>query len=291
MFCGVGTAIVTPFKDGEVDYRAYEKLVRWQVENGVDAIVVAGTTGEGATLTVDERNKLTSLTKEICGPAIQVIVSTGTNDTRKTLELSKNAQQHGADAVLVVTPYYNKPTQEGLYAHYRFLSERLDIPIIIYNVPSRTGVNILPETVARLASDCSNIVAIKEANPDVGQSDEIYRLTWAMNFYIYSGNDDRAFHTMCAGAKGVISVASNVIPKAMVEMTHSILNGDVKRALEIHFRYLKLMKLLFIETNPIPVKALLSLMGFIQNELRLPLVPASPQTIDKLSQVLKELGT
>lgn len=291
MFIGVGTAIVTPFKDGEVDYRAYERLVRWQVENGVDAIVVAGTTGEGATLTVYERNKLTSLTKEICGPDIQVIVGTGTNDTRKTLELSKNAQQHGADAILVVTPYYNKPTQEGLYAHYRFLSERLDIPIIIYNVPSRTGVNISPETVARLASDCSNIVAIKEANPDVGQSDEIYRLTCAMNFYIYSGNDDRAFHMMCAGAKGVISVASNVIPKAMVEMTHSILNGDVKRALEIHLKYLKLMKLLFIETNPIPVKALLSLMGFIQNELRLPLVPASPQTIDKLSQVLKELGT
>ncbi|ODN30498.1 4-hydroxy-tetrahydrodipicolinate synthase [Fervidobacterium thailandense] len=290
MFSGVGTAIVTPFKDGEVDYQAYERLVRWQVESGVSAIIVAGTTGEGATLTVDERNRLTSLTKEICGAAVQVIVGTGTNDTRKTLELSKNAQQHGADAVLIVTPYYNKPTQEGLYAHYRFLSERLDIPIVIYNVPSRTGVNISPETVARLASDCPNIVAIKEANPDVSQSDEIYRLTRGMNFYIYSGNDDRAFHMMCAGAKGVISVASNVIPRAMVEMTQAVLNGDVKTALEIHVRYLKLMKLLFIETNPIPVKAMLSLMGFIQNELRLPLVPASQQTIDKLSQALKELG-
>ncbi|ABS59939.1 dihydrodipicolinate synthase [Fervidobacterium nodosum Rt17-B1] len=289
MFTGVGTAIVTPFSNGEVDYGSYEKLVRWQIESGVKAIVVAGTTGEGVTLTVEEREKLVALTKQICEGKAQVIVGTGTNDTRKTLELSLSAEKSGADALLIVTPYYNKPTQEGLYAHYKYLSERLSKPIIIYNVPSRTGVNISPETVARLASDCKNIVAIKEANTDVNQADEIYRLTNG-DFYIYSGNDDRAFHMICAGAKGVISVASNIIPEQMVELANKTLQNDVVTARNIHFKYLELMKVLFVETNPIPVKAALNLLGIIKNELRLPLVPAKQSTVELLEKVMKKVG-
>lgn len=287
VFTGVGTAIVTPFKNGEVDYEAYRSLVSWQLDAGVAAIVVAGTTGEGATLTIEERNRLTELTKELCAGRAQVIVGTGTNDTRKSLELSLEAQRHGADAVLVVTPYYNKPTQDGLYAHYRYLSERLDVPIVIYNVPSRTGVNIAPETVAKLASDCKNIVAIKEANPDVAQADEIYRLTGG-SFYIYSGNDDRAFHMICAGARGVISVASNVVPHEMVKLVAHLLNGELTQARELHMRLLRLFKMLFVETNPIPVKAMLHLMGKIENELRLPLVPASESTMSKLRGLVSE---
>jgi 4-hydroxy-tetrahydrodipicolinate synthase len=289
MFTGVGTAIVTPFNDGEVDYETYKKLVEWQLESGVQAIVVAGTTGEGATLSLFEREKLTVLTKKICEKKAQVIVGTGTNDTHKTLELSKNAEQNGADALLIVTPYYNKPTQEGLYAHYRYLSERLDKSIIIYNVPSRTGINIAPETVARLASDCKNIKAIKEANSDINQADEIYRLTEG-KFVIYSGNDDRAFHMVCAGAKGVISVASNVIPAQIVKLIDLALKGQVSQARELHFKYLELMKVLFVESNPIPVKAALSLMGIIRNELRLPLVSAKTSTIELLKNSLKKVG-
>jgi len=290
MFHGVGTAIVTPFINGEVDYESYERIVRWQVENGVSAIIVAGTTGEGATLIAEERERLTALTKEICEGKAQVIVGTGTNDTKKTLELSLSAQKFGADAVLIVTPYYNKPTQEGLYAHYKYLSERLDVPIIIYNVPSRTGVNISPETVARLAVECRNIKAIKEANPDVAQSDEIYRLTRDLDFYIYSGNDDRAFHMICAGAKGVISVASNVVPARMVKMVNAIFSGDISKALKIHMELIPLFKALFIETNPLPVKAAMYLMRLLNNEFRLPLVPPKESTVEKLRGILKELG-
>lgn len=289
MFTGVGTAIVTPFSDGQVDYEAYKSLVKWQIDSGVRAIIVAGTTGEGATLTLDERERLIALTKELCDDRVQVIAGTGTNDTHKTLELSLSAEKSGADALLIVTPYYNKPTQEGLYAHYKYLSERLSKPIVIYNVPTRTGVNIAPETVARLASDCKNILAIKEANSDVNQADEIYRLTNGQ-FYIYSGNDDRAFHMMCSGSKGVISVASNVIPKQMVELADSTLNGDINTARKIHFEYLELMKVLFIESNPIPLKAALWLMGMMKNELRLPLVPAKQSTIETLRKTLEKVG-
>lgn len=288
-FVGVGTAIVTPFCDNQVDFEAYKQLVQWQIASGVNAIIVAGTTGEGATLTIEERNRLTEITKEICQGKAQVIVGTGTNDTHKTLELSLNARNSGADAVLIVTPYYNKPTQEGLYAHYKYLSERLDIPIVIYNVPSRTGVNISPETVARLATECKNIVAIKEANSDVNQSDEIYRLTNG-KFVIYSGNDDRAFHIACAGAKGVISVASNVIPSQMVEIMNYTLENNVPKAREIHFKYLELMKTLFIETNPLPVKTALYLMGKIKNEFRLPLVPPKQTTVESVRKTLERLG-
>ncbi len=290
LFMGVGTAVVTPFKNGEVDYESYRKLVKWQVDSGVKAIVVAGTTGEGATLRLEERERLISISKEICECKAQIIVGTGTNDTQKALELSLNAQKSGADALLIVTPYYNKPTQDGLYEHYKYIAERVDRPIIIYNVPSRTGINIAPETVAKLAESVQNIRAIKEANADVNQADEIYRLTRGMNFYIYSGNDDRAFHMICAGARGVISVASNVIPTQMVQLVDAALSSNISRALDIHMRYLELMKALFIETNPLPVKAALYLMNMIENEFRLPLTPPKASTIEKLRAVLISLG-
>ncbi|AEH50195.1 4-hydroxy-tetrahydrodipicolinate synthase [Pseudothermotoga thermarum] len=291
MFEGVCTAIVTPFKNGEVDYQAYEALVKWQLESGVKAIVVAGTTGEGSTLTEEERSQLTRLTKQLCEGKAKVIVGTGSNDTRKALHLSLLAQKDGADGVLVVTPYYNRPTQEGLYQHYKFLAERLSIPIIIYNVPTRTGVNILPETVVRLARDFPNIVGIKEANPDVNQADEIIKLSRrnGLNLMVWSGNDDRTLHMMAAGAHGVISVVSNVLPRETVEMVEAALKGDLKRAQRLHYQLLDVVKLLFIETNPIPVKAMLYVMGKIENELRLPLVPASEATMEKIRKCVEKM--
>lgn len=292
MFRGVATAIVTPFKGGEVDYEAYSKLVKWQLESGVRAIVVAGTTGEGATLTEYERERLTVLTKELCQDRAKVIVGTGTNDTRKTLELSLLAQRCGADGVLVVTPYYNRPTQNGLYAHYKYLSERLQIPIIIYNVPTRTGVNIAPETLLKIASDCKNVIGVKEANSDVNQADETIRLCRSANveFNVWSGNDDRTLHMIAAGAAGVISVVSNAFPQMTVEMVECALRSDFVEARKYHYILLEMVKLLFIETNPIPIKALLWLMGKIENELRLPLVPASESTVNKLRAAYEKLA-
>ncbi len=291
MFRGVGTAIVTPFKNGEVDYQAYGKLVEWQIESGVSAIIVAGTTGEGATLTEEERTKLTQITKEICNGKAKVIVGTGTNDTQKTLKFSKLAENDGADGVLIVTPYYNKPTQGGLYEHYRYLAERLSIPIIVYNVPSRTGVNISPETVVKLAKDFKNIIGLKEANADVNQADEVIRLLREENlrFYVWSGNDDRTLHMISAGCDGVISVVSNALPKEMVELVNYALSSDFPKAREIHYKLLPAMKLFFIETNPIPVKAFLHLLGNIENELRLPLVSATNSTIEKLKNLIENL--
>jgi 4-hydroxy-tetrahydrodipicolinate synthase len=290
MFKGVGTAIVTPFKNGRIDYSAYRNLVKWQLAEKIQAIVVAGTTGEGATLTDKEREKLTSITKEMCSDRAKVIVGTGTNDTEKTLHLSHLASKNGADAVLVVSPYYNKPTQKGLIEHYKYLSERLNIPLIIYNVPSRTGVNINPETVAYLADRCKNIIGIKEANTDVSQADEIIRLISRKDFYVWSGNDDRTIHLMSVGAAGVISVFSNISPENMVRLTGAMLDKNYELARKTHFENLELMKSLFIETNPVPIKAALWLMGKIKNELRLPMTGASRSTIETLRDLLAKKG-
>ncbi len=291
MFEGVCTAIVTPFRNGEVDYRAYEELLKWQVENGIKAVVVAGTTGEGSTLSEHERSELTRLTKEICQDKVKVIVGTGSNDTKRTLQLSLLAQKDGADGVLVVTPYYNRPTQEGLYQHYKYLAERISIPIIIYNVPTRTGVNISPETVIRLAREFPNIVGIKEANADINQADEIIKLSrrHQINIMVWSGNDDRTLHMIAAGGHGVVSVVSNVLPFETVQMVEAALAGDFKKAQKIHYELLDAVKLLFLETNPIPVKAMLYLMGKIENELRLPLVPASEATVEKIKKFVERI--
>lgn len=292
MFRGVGTAIVTPFKDGEVDYSAYEKLVKFQLENGVDALIVLGTTGEAPTVNDVEREKLISRTLELVNNRIPIIVGAGTNSTEKTVKLVKQAEKLGVDGVLIVTPYYNKPTQNGLYEHYKYISERTNLKIIVYNVPGRTGVNIAPETMVKLVEDCPNITGLKEAAPNMNQIDMMVKLTKAVrnDFMVYSGNDDLAFYLMCSGGDGVISVASNVIPKEMVQMCKAVFSNDLTEASKIHHRYFELMKTLFIETNPIPVKTALWLMGYIENEFRLPLVRATETTVKKLESVLQECG-
>ncbi|ACM23148.1 MULTISPECIES: 4-hydroxy-tetrahydrodipicolinate synthase [Thermotoga] len=292
MFRGVGTAIVTPFKNGELDLEAYERLVRYQLDGGVSALIVLGTTGEAPTVNDDERERLVSKTLEIVDGKIPVIVGAGTNSTEKTLKLVKQAEKLGADGVLIVTPYYNKPTQEGLYQHYKYISERTDLKIIVYNVPGRTGVNVLPETAARIASDLKNVVGIKEANGDIDQIDRTVTLTKSArsDFMVWSGNDDRTFYLLCAGGDGVISVVSNVAPKQMSDLCAEFFSGNIEKAREIHRKLRPLMKALFVETNPIPVKAALSLMGYVENELRLPLVPASEKTVELLKGVLRESG-
>ncbi|MCD6551033.1 4-hydroxy-tetrahydrodipicolinate synthase [Thermotoga sp.] len=292
MFRGVGTAIVTPFKNGELDLDAYERLVNYQIEGGVSALIVLGTTGEAPTVNDNERERLISKTLEIVGGRIPIVVGAGTNSTEKTLKLVRQAEKLGVDGVLIVTPYYNKPTQEGLYQHYRYISERTSLKIIVYNVPGRTGVNILPETAARIAADLKNVVGIKEANGDIDQIDRTVALTKnaRSDFMVWSGNDDRTFYLLCAGGDGVISVASNVAPKHMSDLCSEFFKGNLEKAREIHRKLKPLMKALFLETNPIPVKAALSLMGYVENELRLPLVPASEKTVEHLKGILRESG-
>jgi len=292
MFRGVGTAIVTPFKDGKIDFSAYKKLLNFQLENGVDALIVLGTTGEAPTVNDEEREKLIDKTLELANNKVPIIVGAGTNSTEKTIRMVKQAEKLGADGVLLVTPYYNKPTQNGLYEHYRYISERTSLKIIVYNVPGRTGVNIAPETMVRLVEDCENIAGLKEAAANMNQIDRMVKLTKDVrnDFMVYSGNDDHAFHLMCTGGDGVISVASNIIPGEIAQMCHSLFAGNLERAREIHHKYFTLMKTLFIETNPIPVKTALWLMGYIENEFRLPLVKATESTVEKLKEVLRESG-
>lgn len=289
MVRGVGTAMITPFRENEVDYEALKKFVRYQIESGVHFLLVLGTTGEAPAVTDDEREKIVSTVLEEVNGKVPVIVGAGTNSTKKTLKMVKNAERLGADGVLLVTPYYNKPTQDGLYEHYKFISERTDIRIILYNVPSRTGVNMLPDTVVKIAENLKNVVGLKEASGNMSQVDDvIFKIkSIRKDFLIYSGNDDQAFHLMCSGGDGVISVVSNMIPRDISRMCEFLFEGNLKEALKIHKKYFNLMKGLFIETNPIPVKAGLSIMGFIKNELRLPLVPAKKSTVEKLKEIMK----
>jgi len=292
MVRGVGTAMITPFRDGEVDYEALRRFVRFQIENDVHFLLVLGTTGEAPAVNDDEREKIVSTVLEEVDGKVPVVVGAGTNSTEKTLKMVKNAEKLGADGVLLVTPYYNKPTQDGLYEHYKFISERTDLGIILYNVPGRTGVNMLPDTVVRIAEDLKNVVGLKEASGNMSQVDDvIFKVKSAReDFLVYSGNDDQAFHLMCSGGDGVISVVSNMVPKDISRMCELLFEGNLREALEIHKKYFKLMKGLFIETNPIPVKAGLSLMGLIKNELRLPLVPARESTVKKLKEIMKGCG-
>lgn len=291
MFRGVGTAIITPFRNGELDTATYEKILNFQITNGVKAVFVLGTTGEAPTVEIEESTELISKTVEMCNGKIEVIVGGGTNSTKKTVENVKHAQRHGADGVLVVTPYYNKPSQRGLYEHYKYISEHTDTNIIIYNVPSRTGVNILPETTYKIASDCKNVKGLKEANPDINQIDmDILALKDLEGFRVYSGNDDSAFHLLCSGGDGIVSVASNVIPRQMQDMCDFVFSGNIEKAREIHMKYFNFFKALFVESNPIPVKAAMSLIGFGSGELRLPLVNASEKTIETLKEAMKKSG-
>lgn len=287
MFKGAGVAIVTPFKEGKVDFESYEKLIDFQLENNTQALIVLGTTGEASTQTFEEREKVIGLAVKKVAGKIPVIIGTGSNSTQKSIEHTKQAEDLGADGVLLVTPYYNKCTQNGLIKHYTEIAKSTSLSVILYNVPSRTGVNIEPETVAEL-SKIENIVAVKEASGNISQILEIKRLV-PKDFRIYSGNDDQIIPIYACGGSGVISVSSNVIPKEMQQMCEAFMSGNVGEALKMQVLYKKFLNLLFCEVNPIPVKAALNAMGYIENELRLPLTPMEENNKSKLIEEMKKL--
>lgn len=285
MFKGAITAIVTPFMNGEIDWKAYEKLISFQIKGGINGIVPCGTTGESATLSYDEHNKVVEMTVNFVKKRVPVIAGTGANSTDEAIELTNHAKKVGADASLQITPYYNKPTQEGLYRHFKKIAEHIDIPIILYNVPGRTGVNLLPETVARL-SQIPNIVGIKEASGNINQVTEICKNVKKKNFSVLSGDDALTLPILSVGGCGVISVASNIIPSKVAKLVAYYLSGKTKESLKLHQELYDLMQALFIETNPIPVKTALYLMGMIKNEFRLPLCEISDNNLTKLKKIL-----
>lgn len=287
LFTGCATAIVTPFKEGNLDEDAYLRLLDRQLEGGCKALVVCGTTGESAALTDTERYRLLRLTVSNTHNRIPIIAGAGSNDTRTTLRLIRIAEEAGADALLLVTPYYNKTTQSGLLAHYAYLADRTALPILIYEVPSRTGVTIAPETMA-LLSRHPRIWGVKEAGTDLERLSDAIRLC-EQDFAFYSGNDSLAVPMFSLGAKGLISVASNLLPMEFGELCDSALRGEYTQAAESHYRYLELMELLFSEVNPIHVKEALSMMGLCSPELRLPLVPMTEQNRNKLKDSMIQL--
>jgi 4-hydroxy-tetrahydrodipicolinate synthase len=285
LFEGSMVALVTPFRKGKVDEPAVRRLLEFHLKERTDVIVPAGTTGESATLSHEEHRRVMSMAVEYAKGKVPVVCGAGSNYTEEALGLIRYAKRIGADGVLVVTPYYNRPTQEGLYRHYEFLARKVDLPIILYNVPGRTGVSIAPETVARLAK-IPNIVAIKEASGSLDQVDQILQLC---DITVLSGEDSLTMPMIAVGARGVISVTANIVPGLVREMVHALLNGALDEGRELHQKLYPLSKTLFIETNPIPVKTALGMMGLIRPELRLPLCEMSAANRAKLKSVLKEL--
>jgi len=288
MFKGAIVAIVTPIKNGKFDKKSFKNLIEFQIKNKIEGILPCGCTGEPATLTTEEHKEVISYTVEIVNKRVPVIAGTGSNNTKEAIELTQFAEKVGADAALLITPYYNKPTPTGLYQHYKKVAESVSIPIILYNVPSRTGISILPETVAKL-SEIKNIVGIKEASGSLDQVSKIISIC-PENFTVLSGDDSLTLPIMSVGGKGVVSVAANIVPYKISEMVNSALSGNWAEARKIHLELFPLFKILFIETNPIPVKASLSLMGMIYPEWRLPLTPPTEENLKKIKSLLKSMG-
>lgn len=289
MFRGTYTAIVTPFKDGKVDEPSLERLIRAQIKGGVDGIVPVGTTGESPTLSFEEHIAVVERSVEWAGGKVQVMAGTGANSTDEAIYLTKAAEHAGADASLQVAPYYNKPTQEGLFQHFRAIAKNTKLPIVLYSIPGRCGVEIAVETVERLARECSNIVGIKEAG---GAPDRVSQLRAALGpkFSILSGDDSLTLPFMSVGADGVISVASNIVPKEVSQMVKAFAEGNARAALKIHTRLFPLFRNLFIETNPVPIKAALAMRGMLKEEYRLPLVPMQSRNRELLQRTLESCG-
>ena len=288
MFKGSIVAIVTPFKNNRVDEKAMGDLIEWHISEGTDAIVPCGTTGESATLDYDEHYRVIEHTIQVVNGRVPVIAGTGANSTDETIMMTRKAKELGADGALLVAPYYNKPTQEGLYRHYRKVAEEVNIPIVLYNVPGRTAVNMLPETVARL-TEVKNIVAIKEATGNMAQVSDVLGLC-GDRITVLSGDDFTTFALMALGGKGVISVSANVAPRDVSEMCRAFENGDIDESRRLHFKLEPLNKAMFIETNPIPAKTSLSMMGKIEEEFRLPLCSMSDENRGKLRKILANYG-
>ena len=288
MFRGTYTAIVTPFKNGQIDEDAFRKLIDFQINNGVEGIVPVGTTGEAATLDYDEHLKVIEITVQQAKGRCKIIAGTGSNSTREAIELTLKAEKLGIDCALLASPYYNKPTQEGVYRHYRAIAESSSLSLMLYNVPARTAGEIGIETCARLARDCQTIVAIKEAG---GSTDRVSALKNVLppEFTILSGDDSMTLPFMAVGAVGVVSVASNIIPKPMTELVNNFLGERPTDSMRVHLRYFQLFKDLFLESNPIPVKTALNLMGMIDAEFRLPLCEMGTANREQLSRTLRAL--
>lgn len=287
IFEGVATALVTPmYDDGTINYDRLKSLIDEQIEDGIPALVICGTTGESATMTLEEHSEVIRVAIKHAAGRIKIIAGAGSNDTACAAALAKEAEEAGADALLIVTPYYNKATQGGLVAHYKYIAERVSLPIILYNVPSRTGCNIKPETYAKLA-EIDNIVAIKEANGDISSVVKT-RLLCGDKLDIYSGNDDQIVPIMALGGKGVISVLSNIMPKETVELCDKMFSGDVEGAAAMQIELSSLIDALFIEVNPIPVKEAMNLMGLGMGPLRLPMTPMEENTKAVLVNELKK---
>ena len=288
IFEGMASAIITPLNEKGIDYELFAKLIEWQIAEGIDGLVVCGTTGEGATLTDEEhKSAIEFMVKQVNG-RVPVIAGTGSNDTAYAVELTKHASLMGVDGVLTVTPYYNKATQKGLIKSFTQIADASSVPVILYNVPSRTGVNIAPKTVLELSKH-PNINAIKEASGDISQIAEIAHLC-GDNINIYSGNDDQVVPIMSLGGKGCISVLSNLLPKETSEMCRLFREGDVKAAARLQLKYIPLINALFSEVNPIPVKAAMAKMGFCEDYLRLPLTPMEDATRENLYLQMKNAG-
>ena len=287
MLKGSIVALVTPFKNnGEVDEERLRILINWHIKNKTDAILVCGTTGESATLSHEEHRRVVQIASEETKGKVPLVAGAGSNSTREALELVSFARQVKADAALVITPYYNKPTQEGMYEHYKKISEVVDLPIVIYNVPARTGVNILPETVAKIYKDCNNVIGIKEASGVLDQITKIMTLV-DNKFLLLSGSDEVTLPILSVGGAGAISVSANIVPEQNHLFIDSFLKGDFKKAKDAQLYLYDLIKMLFIETNPIPVKTALGLMGLIEPNLRLPLCKMTSDNLEKLKSALK----
>jgi len=286
MFKGSMVALVTPFKNGKIDEKALKELVEFHIKNGTAALVPCGTTGESATLSYDEHDKVIEQTVQFAKGRIPVIAGTGSNSTEEAIALTRHAKKTGADASLQVSPYYNRPTQKGLYLHFKAIAEAVDITIILYNIASRTGVNIEPETFVKLA-EIKNIIGVKEASGSLEQMARIRKLC-PKNFLLISGDDALTLPVMSIGGVGVISVVGNIIPRDVADMCKAFETGNVKKAEELHYKMLPLVKAIFIETNPIPVKTAMGLMKMCEPDLRLPMCEMLPENKDKLIKVLKE---
>ncbi|MDD5060589.1 MAG: 4-hydroxy-tetrahydrodipicolinate synthase [Candidatus Omnitrophica bacterium] len=289
MFKGSIVAIVTPFHNGKVDEKKLRNLIDFQIKNGTSGIVPCGTTGESATLNFDEHEKVIEITIEHVNKRVPVIAGTGSNSTEEAIMLTRQAASAGADASLQVSPYYNRPTQKGLYEHFKAIAQSVKIPIILYNIAGRTGVNIEPDTIAKLAHDCRNIVAVKEASGNLDQMSRIKQLC-PKEFELISGDDSLTLPVLSIGGIGIISVVANIVPHDVASLVSAFEKGDLKKARDLHYKLLPLIKAVFLETNPIPVKTAMGLLGMCESDLRLPMCPMSPENLEKLKKALKDYG-
>jgi 4-hydroxy-tetrahydrodipicolinate synthase len=289
MFQGSIVALVTPFRGGKVDEPTLRKLVDMHVAKGTDGIVPCGTTGESPTLSHDEHKRVVEIVIEAAAGRLHVIAGTGSNATSEAIDLTAHAKKAGATGALVVNPYYNKPTQEGLYRHFRAVADAVDLPIIVYNIAGRTAVNIETDTLVRIVKDCPNIVGVKEASGSLDQMTQVI-LACGPDFSVLSGDDNLTLPLMSVGGRGVISVIANIVPRETAEMTHAALAGDWKLARELHLKLFPLSRAAFIETNPIPVKEAMGMMGMLEPEFRLPMCPMGAANRERLRAILVQHG-